>query len=99
MEFIVNIDQLDKKTKHVEKVLTFNGNKVLNLQLARGESIPVHDAPEHVMVIVRKGKVLFHVGEEQVELMSENFIYLKPLEKHSLHALEDAHILVVQIKE
>ena len=52
---------LEEKEKHVSKVVQFDNHHVMNIQLRTGEEIKEHDAKEYVLIVVRKGKVLFTV--------------------------------------
>lgn len=97
MKVIDTPNYLAEKNKHVEKCIQFNETNVLNIQLKANEFIPEHDFNGNVLVIVRKGKVLFDVEGKQVELTNENVLHIAPLEKHGLKALEDSDILVVKI--
>ncbi|OEH92334.1 hypothetical protein [Bacillus solimangrovi] len=97
MKLVTTINTLQDKEKQLDKVLEFNNNKVMHLQLKKGASIPEHNAPFNVLVVVRKGKLLFDVSGTKSELTNENFIHLTPLEKHSLEAMEDTDVLVIKI--
>lgn len=97
MKLVNKVNQLQDKPKSIQKILEFDGAKVLNLQLKKGESVPQHDAPENVLVIVQKGRLLFDVDGTKSELTVDNFIYMEPFEKHSFEALEDCDALVVKI--
>ncbi|MGM7636147.1 hypothetical protein [Bacillus sp. Hm123] len=97
MKIVHTPNHLEAKNKHVERCIQFNETNVLNIQLKTNEFIPEHDFNGDVLVIVRKGKVLFDVEGQQVELTNENVLHIDPLEKHGLKALEDSDILVVKI--
>lgn len=98
MKVIHKKDGLINKEKFTEKALEFGPNTVLNIQLKTGQAIPEHHVGEHLLVIVRKGKILFDVEGEKSELSPDTFIYLDPNEKHSLKAMEDSDVLVLRIK-
>lgn len=91
-------NQLAEKQKHVEKVASVENTTIMNIQLRTGEEIAEHDANKEVFIIVRSGKVRFTVNGEPVEVTPGNMLHMEPLERHSLHALEDTDILVVQVK-
>ncbi|ARD47376.1 hypothetical protein SporoP37_03995 [Sporosarcina sp. P37] len=99
MKLIDTDYRLAEKEKHVLKVANVENAVIMNLQLRAGEEIAEHDADKEVFIIVRKGKVRFDVEGAPVEVTPGNVLHMEPLEKHSLHALEDSDILVIQVKQ
>lgn len=99
MKLIDTKFQLTEKEKHVGKVASVENAEVLNIQLRKGEEIAEHDADKEVFIIVRRGKVRFTVEGEPVEVSPENILHMAPLEKHSLHALEDSDVVVMKIQK
>lgn len=99
MEVFETIDQLNETSKYVKKLLQFEGNQVVNIQLKAGETIPRHHAKENVLIVVRKGKVVFKVGVEKVELTNHQLLYMEPFEDHDLEAVEDVDLLVIKISQ
>jgi quercetin dioxygenase-like cupin family protein len=88
---------LEEKEKNVSKVIQFDNNDVVNIQLRIGEEIKEHNADANVLIVIRRGKVIFTVeGEEQV-VTSNNVLHMNPLEKHALKAVEDSDIVVIKI--
>ena len=99
MKLINTKSQLSEKQKHVEKVADVDNAAIMNIQLRAGEEVAEHDANKEVFIVVRKGKVRFTVEGELVDVTPENLLYMAPLERHSLHAVEDSDILVIQVKK
>ena len=99
MKLINTKNQLNEKEKHVEKVVEVENAAIMNIQLRAGEEVAEHDADREVFIVVRKGKVRFIVEGEPVDVTPENLLHMVPLEKHSLHAVEDSDILVIQVKK
>lgn len=88
---------LEEKEKNVSKMVQFDNHHVMNIQLRTGEEIKEHNAKEYVLIVVRKGKVLFTVeGVEQL-VTTGHILHMNPLEKHALKAVEDADIIVIKI--
>ena len=98
MNLIDTKNQLTEKQKHVEKVADVENAVIMNIQLRAGEEVAEHDANKEVFIIVRKGKVRFTVEGEPVEVTPDNVLHMVPLERHSLHAVEDTDIMVIQVK-
>ncbi|AQU80576.1 MULTISPECIES: hypothetical protein [Planococcus] len=99
MELIGTPNLLTQKDKHIQKVVSFEKTKVVNIQLQVGESISEHDSAADVLVIVRSGKVSFNVENETIVVTPENILHMSPKEKHSLLAIEPSDLLVLQINQ
>ncbi|PID15840.1 hypothetical protein CSV63_04045 [Sporosarcina sp. P34] len=98
MNLIDTKNQLSEKYKHVEKVANVDNATFMNIQLRAGEEVVEHDANKEVFIIVRKGKVRFIVEGEPVDVTPNNVLHMVPLERHSLHAVEDSDVLVILVK-
>lgn len=90
--------QLDQKKKHIHKVTNFEKTNIFNMQLAAGEGVPEHDADADVIIIVKSGKLEFTVEGEVAEVSPGVMLRMLPKEKHSLKAIEDSDLMVLQIK-
>lgn len=97
MKIITTTNQLELKAKHMEKILQLENEEVINLQLKSGEKIPEHHAKESILIIVRRGKLLFQVENETAELTNETLLYMNPLENHQLEAFEDTDVLIIKL--
>lgn len=89
---------LAEQEKKMGKVLDHGQFDLLNVQLRAGEEIPAHSAKNTVIIIVRKGDVVFNVEGEDVQLTSEDVLLLEPNEIHGLKAVTDVDIIVIKIK-
>lgn len=98
MEIFQTNVQWGERAKHVEKVTDISENALVNIQLKSGERIAEHAAAEHVVVIVRRGRVAFTVEGNEVTVTSEAVLVMEPNERHSLVALDDTDFLLVKIK-
>ncbi|PIC80254.1 hypothetical protein CSV75_00200 [Sporosarcina sp. P18a] len=98
MNVIDTKNQLTEKKKHIEKVADVDNAILMNIQLRAGEEVAEHDANKEVFIIVRKGKVRFTVEGEPIDVTPDNVLHMVPLERHSLHAVEDSDVLVIQVK-
>ncbi|MDI2587379.1 hypothetical protein OR571_09760 [Psychrobacillus sp. NEAU-3TGS] len=88
---------LEEKEKHMSNVIQFENHQVLNIHLRKGEEIKEHDEKEEVLIVARKGKVLFTVkGVEQL-VTTGHILHMNPLERHALKAVEDADVIVNKI--
>ena len=90
--------QLNDKAKHLAKVATVDNATFTNIQLRAGEEIAEHDSKNEAFIIVRKGKIQFTVEGEPVIVTPENLLHMAPLEKHSLRAVEDTDLVLIQVK-
>lgn len=97
MELIPTPLKHDEKEKHISRIIALQNATIVNIQLKTGETIAEHDSSKDVVIIVRSGAVIFDVEGTETLVTRDNVLYLKPFEKHSLRATEDADILVLQI--
>lgn len=98
MAVIHTQNELLVKQKHVAKIISNEKAEVLHIQLRSGETIPEHNSPYPVMIIVREGKIDFSVEGTTYPLQNDTVLTLEPLENHSLVAVEDADVLVIKVK-
>ncbi|MCZ2260745.1 cupin domain-containing protein [Sporosarcina sp. G11-34] len=97
MDLISTPYRLEEKPKHIAKLMTLENVSVVNIQLKKDETIAEHDSKREVIIIVRRGAVIFDVeGTEQL-VTQDNVLHMSPLEKHSLRATEDADLMVLQV--
>jgi len=97
MDLISTPYRLEEKPKHIAKLLTLENMSVVNIQLKKDETIVEHDSKREVIIIVRRGAVMFDVeGTEQL-VTQDNVLHMSPLEKHSLRATEDTDLIVLQV--
>ncbi len=94
---IDTIYQLKEKEKHIGRLLTLKNVTVTNIQLRTGETIPEHHSKREVIIIVRRGAVIFDVEGEEVLVTQNNILHMDPLENHSLLAKEDTDLVVIQV--
>jgi quercetin dioxygenase-like cupin family protein len=97
MQLIPTHDQLDKKAKHISKVTTLTNATIMNIQLKMGETVAEHDSSKEVIIVVKRGAVLFTVEGVETLITPDEILHIAPFEKHSLRAQEDTDILVFQI--
>jgi len=97
MDLISTPYRLEEKPKHIAKLMTLENVSVVNIQLKKDETIVEHDSKREVIIIVRRGAVMFDVeGTEQL-VTQDNVLHMSPLEKHSLRATEDTDLIVLQV--
>ncbi|ANU22157.1 hypothetical protein [Planococcus donghaensis] len=97
MEWIETPNLLGEKSKHVQKILSFENTNVVNIQLQIGETIPEYDSAADTLIVVWSGKVSFKVEGKVVEGTSENILHIKSNERHRLTALEPSDLVVLHI--
>lgn len=98
MELIDTPYYLNEKHKHIEKVLSFHNTNVVNMQLQMGQTVAEHEVDADVLIIVKRGKVIFTVDGREVEVSQHNMLHMAPGERHSLRAEEVSDFMVLQIK-
>ncbi len=98
MKLVSTPYRLEEKPKHMEKLLTLENVSIVNIQLKTGETIAEHDSKREVIIVVRKGAVIFDVEGEETLVTQGNVLHMVPFEKHSLRATEDTDIIVLQVE-
>lgn len=88
---------IGEKAKHIQKVVNLPHVFLANIQLKTGEEIPAHDSQKDVLIVVRRGSVLFTTEGVETVVTPDNVLHIAPREMHDLKALEDTDILVFQI--
>ena len=97
MDLISTTYRLEEKPKHIAKLMTLENVAVVNIQLKTGETIAEHDSKREVIIIVRRGAVIFDVEGTETLVIQDNVLHMSPLEKHSLRATEDTDLILLQI--
>lgn len=97
MEFIETPYLLEEKEKHIQKILKLDNVFLANIQLRKGESIPEHDSKREVIIVVRRGAVLFTTEGVETIVTQDNILHIAPEEMHDLKAVEDTDLLVFQV--
>ncbi|MBA4536962.1 cupin domain-containing protein [Bacillus aquiflavi] len=88
----------ENEPKNMQKLLSFNENQLIQIQLLAGKEISTHKAGTDALIIVRKGKVQFTVEGKEIVITNHDILYLEPDENHSIIALEDTELLLVKIR-
>jgi quercetin dioxygenase-like cupin family protein len=68
--------------------------EVIRMVIPSGKDIPRHKAHGEITVQCLEGRVAFTVGDITRDLEPGHLLYLSTEEHHSLHALEDASLLL-----
>ncbi len=97
MDLIKTPNRLEEKPKHIAKLMTLENVSVVNIQLKKGETIAEHDSKREVIIIVRKGAIVFDVEGTENLVTQDNVLHMSPFEKHSLRATEDTDLIVFQV--
>ncbi|MER1986444.1 MAG: AraC family ligand binding domain-containing protein [Solibacillus sp.] len=86
-----------ERSKKIGRILLTEKIDVLNIQLRAGETVAEHNVPNTVVVVVRRGEVIFNVEGVDYHLTNEDVLALDPFENHSLEAVTDVEIVVLKI--
>jgi quercetin dioxygenase-like cupin family protein len=68
--------------------------EIIRLVIPSGKDIPGHQAHGEITVQCLEGRVAFTAGKTTRDLEAGQMLYLSSEEPHSLHALEDASVLL-----
>jgi quercetin dioxygenase-like cupin family protein len=86
----------DSRDKFTGPVTAYGGTKVVQIQLRAGSEIPEHRTNADALIVVRKGRVVFGFGDDQVELTPDRLLHIFPDEPHNLRAVEDTELLLIR---
>lgn len=68
--------------------------EIIRLVIPSGKDIPAHQVHGEITVLCLEGRVAFTAGNTTRDLKAGQLLYLSSDEPHSLHAMEDASVLV-----
>ena len=68
--------------------------RLIALDLGAGEELPAHHVRERAVVQVISGRVAIDASGETVECESGTLVTFDPGERHALHGLDDARLLL-----
>lgn len=97
MQRVTVQNELIERKKKIGRLLPTEKVDVLNIQLRAGEKVGEHNAPNTVVIVVRKGEVIFNVAGVDHHLTNDDVLVFEPLENHSLEAITDVEIVVLKI--
>lgn len=69
--------------------------RAIVIELERGETMGEHHVRERAVVHVVAGRVAIHASSETVECAAGTLVTFAPHERHSVHALHDAKLLLI----
>ena len=97
------------ETNNVFNQLTFSENspvktmllqhehlELLRIAFGKGVKIPPHQGEHAVFFLVLQGRGIFTHGEENVEMVQNQYLYIKEDETRGIHALEDLVVFAVK---
>lgn len=87
------IPQQDKK---ITSIYHTEARQIVHLQLSAAQEIATHQSSKQVFIIVKSGKVIFTLSDQEIILSPNEVLVMEPDEYHSLKALEDTSILVIK---
>ncbi len=93
---VINLNTLkDGMSEHSTFALIKTENmEVIRMVLPRGRDVMEHSVEGEISVQCLKGNVIFHVGDEAIELSENEWFYLKSGEPYAFHAKEETVLLV-----
>ena len=69
-------------------------NRVILLALDAGQDLNEHEVREHALVFVIAGEVVLRSGAEQETVMAPALVYLRPAERHAVHANSACRLVI-----
>lgn len=75
----------------------FDGNKAHLFALHEQDVFPTHATPRHAMIQVVDGRAIVELGEDEIEAVSNTWIYMPPSLPHRIQA-QTAFIFVLHVQ-
>ena len=88
-----SIKDFDEK---VQNIYETTNQVVTHLSLKKNQTIPSHDSPMSVIVVIYEGEVSFKEGEKDFIIEPGDIIQLDPSIVHSLKAIKDSKLMVIK---
>ena len=73
----------------MKEIYSCNKYKVLNVSLAVGEKMPLHEATSNAFLICKKGKGRITFSDRVVDLCNGETLLIRANDKHKMEILED----------
>ena len=80
----------------VQNIYETTNQVVTHLSLNANQTIPSHDSPMSVIVVIYEGEVSFKEGEKDFTIKPGDIIQLDPSIAHSLKAIKDSKLMVIK---
>lgn len=93
---ITNIEEGPIKGLTVKMLFQTETSEILLFRMKAGESIPNHISPKTAFLVMHKGKIVFHIKEENIELESGNTYEIPKNILHKVNAHTDAIFFIVR---
>ncbi|MCB0496133.1 MAG: hypothetical protein KDC79_08345 [Cyclobacteriaceae bacterium] len=81
---------------NIKKIFKSDSCETLLFKLKKGEEIPNHVTQKKALLIMHKGKVVFHINTTDIELISGNTYEIPKDEVHNVKARADAIFFIVR---
>ena len=75
-----------------------DGLEIIRLVVPTGKEIPVHRAPDRLIVQCLEGKIAFTAFGKTHELQQGQLLHLPPKEPHSVRGIEDGSLLLILLQ-
>ncbi|SEA41898.1 hypothetical protein SAMN05443667_104143 [Flavobacterium gillisiae] len=94
----MNLKDLHTENKAVQTSILFEPTeKVISLQIAKGEQLKEHLTKIPALLVCVSGKAAFNdENEQKINLQSGGFVKIEPNVKHWIDAFEDSNFLLIK---
>jgi len=98
---ITNLANAEKVNVNFEahKMYSSEQVEIINIQLKKGEKVPLHDNPIDVIFYVLAGKGIFGLENEQVEVAQNSCLEVKTGKNRSWENVEDEVLKLLVVKK
>lgn len=94
----MNLTNLHTENKAVQTSILFEPTeKVISLQISKGEQLKEHLSKIPVLLVCVSGKAVFNdENEQKINLQTGDFVKIEPNVKHWVDAIEDSNFLLIK---
>lgn len=94
----MNLKKLHTENKAVQTSVLFEPTeKVISMQIAKGETLKEHISKIPVLLVCVSGRAIFSdENEQKINLNSGNYVKIEPNVKHKIDAIEESNFLLIK---
>lgn len=94
----MNLQDLHTENKAVQTSVLFEPTeKVISMQIAKGEQLKEHVTKIPALLVCISGKAIFSdENDQKINLESGSYVKIEPNVKHWVDALEDSNFLLIK---
>ena len=98
MKLVLSPHDIGQESKHAVRLFNEDKFDLIHMHLKKDEQLSEHHVKTDAIIIVRTGKVEFDFNGKTVTLTNENILHMDPYEDHSVRAIEETDLILLNVK-